>query len=175
MKFELKQTIAGTVAEVEQTLADPRYPPYLLEHHGVLLELQPLEVHQDGPLLRRKVRYRPKPVIGSVGPKKIPPEWFAFIESSTYDPAQRALTFSNVPTTGGISNMLENTGTMRLREVGGRTERELKGEIRIKVPFLLRPLGAIAERLIQAEGIKLLEGEVRVLDRFIAEVLRAKA
>jgi hypothetical protein len=30
----------------------------------------------------------------------------------------------------------------------------------------------IAERLIQAEGLKILDGEVPVLNRFIAEVVR---
>jgi hypothetical protein len=38
---------------------------------------------------------------------------------------------------------------------------------------LLKPLAMIGERIIQAEGLKILDGEVAVLNRFIAEVLRA--
>ena len=99
MKFETRQRIDGTVDEVEKALLDDRYPEFLLKHHGVLLEVKPLEKQDDGTKVRRKIRYLPKPVIGSVGPKKVPPEWFAFVESSTYDRARKELTFTNVPTT----------------------------------------------------------------------------
>ena len=103
MRFETKHRIQGTPSEVEQSLLDERYLDYLLKHHGILLEVQLLEKKDDGDILRRKVRYRPKPVIPSVGPKPVPPEWFAFVESSSYDKRKRELTFSNVPTTPKIS------------------------------------------------------------------------
>jgi len=113
-------------------------------------------------------------VIPSVGPKPVPPEWFAFVESSSYDKRKRELTFSNVPTTPKISKLLVNQGVLRIREApGGQAERWLEGEIRLNLPFLLKPLAMIAERLIHAEGLKLLDGEVPVLNRFIAEVLRS--
>ncbi|HZN94300.1 MAG TPA: hypothetical protein VFB81_16415 [Myxococcales bacterium] len=173
MRFEVKQRIQGTLDEVERAMLDPRYFEFLLQHHGVLLEVQPQERSEDGDLVRRKVRYRPKPVIASVGPKPVPPEWFAFIESSTYDRKRKVLTFSNVPTSDKISRMLINTGTLRLRDAGGgQTERTVEGEISLKLPFLLKPLAIIGERIIQLEGLKILDGEVPVLNRFIAEVLR---
>ena len=85
MRFEKRQFLDGTVDEVERAMLDPRYLDYLLQHHGVLLEVQALERTEEGPLIRRRVRYRPRPVIPSVGPKKVPPEWFVFVEQSTYD------------------------------------------------------------------------------------------
>lgn len=174
MRFESKQRINGTVDEVERALLDERYLAFLLQHHGVLLEVQPLERQDLGAKVQRKVRYRPKPVIESIGPKKVPPEWFAFVESSTYDKAKHELSFQNVPTSHAISKLLVNTGTLRLRDAGGgQTERTMDGEISIKVPFLLKPLGMIAEKIIQSEGLKILDSEVPVLNRFIAEVLRA--
>ncbi|AEI65961.1 hypothetical protein [Corallococcus macrosporus] len=173
MRFESRHRIQGTVDEVERALLDERYFEFLLKHHGVLLELQPLEVKPDGDVVRRRVRYRPKPVIEKIGPKTVPPEWFAFIESSTYDKRRKELTFENVPTSNKISKMLVNTGTMRFRDVGGgQTERVMDGEIALKLPFLLKPLGLIAEKVIQAEGLKILDNEVPVLNRFIAEVIR---
>lgn len=176
MKFDVKQRIQGSVEEVEKALLHPDYPAFLLKNHGVLLEVQPLEVKEEGDRVRRKIRYRPRPVIRSVGPKEIPPEWFAFVEESTYDKRRKELTFRNVPTSHSISNMLVNTGTLRLRDAGGgQTERTMDGEISIKVPFFLKPLALIAEKLIQSEGIKILEGEVPVLNRFIAETIRSKA
>ena len=175
MRFETHQRIQGTVEEAERAMLDERYPQFLLKHHGVLLEVEPLERREDGHLVRRKVRYRPKPVIQSIGPKPVPPEWFAFIESSTYDRNRKELSFSNVPTTQRISRMLVNNGVLRLRSTSGGSERTLEGEIKLNLPFLLKPLAIIAERLIHAEGLKILDGELPVLNRFIAEVIRAPA
>lgn len=173
MRFETRQRIQGTVDEVERALLDERYFEFLLKHHGVLLELQPLEVKAEGDVVRRRVRYRPKPVISSIGPKQVPPEWFAFIETSTYDKRRKELSFTNVPTSGTISKMLVNTGVLKLRDVGGgQTERTLDGEISLKLPFLMKPLALVGEKVIQNEGLKILDNEVPVLNRFIAEVIR---
>ena len=175
MRFEKRQFLDGTVEEVERAMLDPRYLDYLLQHHGVLLEVQALERKEEGPLVRRRVRYRPRPVIPSVGPKKVPPEWFAFIEQSTYDRNRKEMTFSNVPTSQSISKMLVNTGTLRLRPAGTRTERTLDGEIKLQLPFLLKPLAMIGERLIQSEGLKILDAEAPVLNRYVAELRKGKA
>ncbi len=173
MRFEVRQRIAGSLDEVERAMLDERYAEFLLKHHGVLLEVKPLERKDEGDKVRRKVRYRPKPVIQSIGPKPVPPEWFAFVETSTYDKKKKEMTFSNVPTSQKISNLLVNTGTLRLRDVGGgQTERTVEGEIGLKLPFLLKPLAIIGETVIHREGLKILDGDVPVLNRFIAEVLR---
>ncbi len=175
MRFEAKQRINATLAEVESALLDERYLDFLLKHHGVLLEVQLLEKKDEGEKIRRKVRYRPRPVIKSIGPKTVPPEWFAFVENSTYDKARHELTFTNTATTTTISKMLVNTGTLRLRDAGaGQTERTMDGEISLKLPFLLKPLGLIGERVIHSEGMKILDAEPPVLMRFVTEVLRTK-
>ncbi len=173
MHFESRQRIPGTVDEVERAMLDPRYLAFLLQHHGVLLEVQQLERKDEGDLVRRKVRYRPKPVIHSVGPKQVPPEYFDFVETSTYDRRKKEMTFSNAPLSGSIGRMLVNTGTLRLRDAGGgQTERVMDGEIALKLPFLLKPLAIVGEQVIKAEGLKILQGEAPVLGRFIQEVLR---
>jgi hypothetical protein len=175
MRFQKQQRIQGTVDEVERALLDERYFPFLLQHHGVLLELEPQEVKADGDRIHRRVRYRPKPVISSIGPKKVPPEWFAFIETSTYDKRKKELSFTNTATSHTISKMLVNNGVLRLRDLGnGQTERTMDGEISLKLPFLLKPLALVGEKVIESEGLKILDGEVPVLNRFIAEVIRAK-
>jgi hypothetical protein len=173
MRFEVRQQIRGSVEEVERAMLDERYPEFLLKHHGVLLEVQPLEKTDHGGAVRRKIRYRPMPVIKAIGPKTVPPEWFAFIENSTYDRNRKELSFTNVPTTQKISRLLINSGVLRLRSAGQATERTLDGEIKLSLPFLLKPLAMIGERIIHAEGLKILDGEVPVLNRFIAEVIRA--
>ena len=99
-------------------------------------------------------------------------EYFAFVEESSFDKASHVMTFKNTATTKGIANMLINTGTLRLRDVGGQCERTMEGEISLKLPFLLRPLGMIGETVIHREGLKILDGEVPCMNRFLAEVLR---
>ncbi|MBX7113361.1 MAG: DUF2505 domain-containing protein [Myxococcaceae bacterium] len=174
MKFEARQRIEGSVAEVEAAILDDRYTEFLLQHHGVLLEAKVLEKKDDGTKVTRKARYRPKPVIPNIGPKQVPPEWFAFIETSTYDRTKKELSFTNTPTSDKISKLLINTGVLRLKDVGGQTERTMDGEITVKLPFLLKPLAIAAEGVIKSEGMKILDNEVPVLNRFIAEVVRAK-
>jgi len=174
MKFEVRQRLQGSLAEVESAMLDPRYLDYLLKHHGSLLEIQLLERTEDGDRVRRRVRYLPKPVIAAVGPKPVPPEWFAFVENSSYDRKRKELSFENVPATERISKLLLNRGTLRFRETGaGQTERYLEGEIKLNLPFFLKPLAVIGERVIHSEGLKILDGELPVLNHFIAQVLRA--
>jgi hypothetical protein len=172
MRFESRAFLDGTVEEVEQAMLDPRYLDYLLHHHEVLLEVKLLDRNEEGAVVRRRVRYRPKPVIASVGPKPVPPEWFAFVEESTYDRSRRELRFTNVPTNAKISRLLVNTGTLRLRGSGTRCERTVEGDIKLSLPFFLKPLAMVAERLIQGEGLKILDAEVPVLNGFIREFLR---
>ncbi|HYX91870.1 MAG TPA: DUF2505 family protein [Myxococcaceae bacterium] len=172
MRFEVRQRVQGSVEEVEKAFLHPEYLSFLLQQHPVLLEAQPLQVQDEGDRIRRRIRYRPRPVIKHVGPKEIPPEWFAFVEESTWDKRRKELSFRNVPTSHAISDMLENTGTLRLRDVGGATERTLEGEIHVKVPFFLKPLALIAEKIIQVEGIKILDAELPLLNRFVGEVVR---
>jgi hypothetical protein len=50
----------------------------------------------------------------------------------------------------------------------------MEGEINLKLPFLLKLLAPIGEAVIQREGLKILDNEAPVMNRFIAEVLRAK-
>ncbi len=173
MHFEARQRINGTVAEAEAALTDEKYLDFLLKHHGVLLEVALIDKKDDGVRIERKVRYRPKPVIDSIGPKRVPPEFFAFIETSTWDRSKKELRFVNVPTSNRISKMMENTGVLRLRDVNGQCERTMDGEIKLKLPFLMKPLAIIGEAVIQREGLKILDAELPVLNRYIAEVIRA--
>ncbi len=172
MRFETRAFLDGTVDEVERAMLDPRYLDYLLHHHDVLLEVKLLDRKDEGSVVRRRVRYRPKPVIASVGPKPVPPEWFAFVEESTYDRSRRELRFTNVPTTTKVSRLLTNSGTLTLRAAGARCERALEGEIKLSLPFFLKPLAMVGERLIQGEGLKILDAEVPVLNGFIRDYLR---
>jgi len=170
MKFQIRHEFDAPRSKVEEAMFHPDFPAFLLERHGVLLEVEPKDRQESDREIRRKVRYRPKPVIGSIGPKKVPPEWFAFNEESTWDKQGHKLTFKNVPTSQSISRMVINQGTISLKELGAnRTERVTEGDLRLDLPFLLRPLGLIGERVIHSEAVKLLDAEARVLREWLKE------
>lgn len=172
MRFEARHQFEGSRAEVERALFDARYLPFAVLHHGVLLEAAVLEQAESGGVVRRRVRYRPRPVIARIGPNEVPPEWFAFVERSTWDPQRHELRFENTPTSAAIAGLLHNTGTLRLDEVAGRCTRVVEGELSLRLPFFLKPLALLGEAVIHQEGLKILDAEVRLMNRFLVEVLR---
>jgi hypothetical protein len=168
MHFEFTHRFRAPVNTVQEAMIDEAFPAFLLQHHPKMMEAVSMSRERNGNIIKRKVRYRPKPIIESVGPKKIPPEYLAFIEESTFDLDTHRLQFSNVPTVAGVAHHLSNRGSMSFREVGGECERATSGELQItNLPFLLRPLGPIAERLIFGEAQKLLDQEAKVLQQFL--------
>jgi hypothetical protein len=168
MHFEFTHRFRAPVEKVQKAMLDDAFPAFLLQHHPKMMEAAVLSREDNGSVVTRKVRYRPKPIIESVGPKKIPPEYLAFVEESTFDLEKRRLEFKNVPTVGGVARHLSNRGTMTFRDVGGECERTTSGDLDItNLPFLLRPLGAIAERIIHGEAHKLLDQEAKVLQQFL--------
>lgn len=176
MHFELTHNFRAPAAVVIQAMLDERFPKYLLEHHPKMLEAVVLERVEKGNVVARRVRYRPKPIIESVGPKKIPPEYLAFVEESSFDLGARKFEFKNVPTVAGVAKHLSNSGTMTFVDKGQGCERHAKGLLEItNLPFLLKPVGALAERVIYSEAQKLLEAEAQVLQSFIDEYGLAKA
>ncbi len=150
-------------------MLDPAYQDFLLEHHQVLAELETRSWDENDGRLMRSVRYRPKPVIEKIGNKKVPAEWFAFIEESTYVRAGHTLRFQNIPTSDRIKKMVINEGEVTLRSSGDKiTERVTAGELRLVLPFLLKPLAGIGERVIHSEAVKLLDEEARVMELWLA-------
>jgi hypothetical protein len=170
MHFEIRHQFDASKEQIAEALLDPKYLEFVLERHGVLLEVEPKKRDENEREVRRTVRYRPKPVIEKVGPKTVPPEWFAFMEESRFDKATKTLQFDNVPTSTSIQKMLVNKGTIRLNEIGpNRTERVVEGELKLVLPFLLKPLAMVAERLIHVEAVKLLDREAEVLTEWLSK------
>ncbi len=168
MKFSLTHTFDAPPSVVAEAMLDPEMPAYLLAHHGIMEEVVPQERKEEGSVVRRKVRYRPRPIIKKVGPKEVPPEMLAFIEESSFDKKALRGEFVNNATREGVRKHLVNKGTMILREVGGKTERTIEGTLEIVgLNFLLKPLAAIAERIIYSEAQKILDAEARCVTQFI--------
>lgn len=170
MFFEVEHIFDAPVEAVEAAMFHPDYYDYLREQTDVLDGLSP-ESHEDvGDHIKRRVHYRPRPAFDHIGPKKVPPQWFEFVEQSTWDKAARKLVFANVPVTDKVARRFVNQGEIVLEQIApGKTRRRARAELRLhNLPLMLRPLAGIAEQMIAREAKKLLENEARALHHFIA-------
>ncbi|MBM4394971.1 MAG: DUF2505 family protein [Deltaproteobacteria bacterium] len=127
-------------------------------------EVQTLSRDEKDGRVRRRVRYLPVPMISSVGPKKVEPQWMEWVEESDVDLKAGRATYRNVPTTAGVAKLLKNGGEVEFVALGpGRTRRILSGELKVDV-FVL---GAIAERVIYGHAKDLVDEEAAALRRYI--------
>ena len=165
MRFEIISYFEHPLEAVEAGMLDRDVNRQVAERMDTLLELEPLVLDDGGDVVRRKVRYLPKPMIKRVGPKKVEPRWMEWTEESEFDRRRHSMTFRNVPRVAKIRALMENTGTVTLTPSGDGTRRVVRGELRIKVPIL----GRLAEKIIHKTGRSIVDEEARVLN----EVLRS--
>ncbi|QQR91522.1 MAG: hypothetical protein IPJ88_07325 [Myxococcales bacterium] len=93
------------------------------------------------------------------------------MEHSTWNKQNFQLQFENIPTSNTVKKYLINRGTISLNDLGnGKTERIAEGELKLNLPFLLKPLAPIGERLIHGEAEKILNGEAEVLKKKLGSV-----
>jgi len=172
MKFEARHVFAATLEEIEASFVDERYASFLLQHHPSVQAIQVLEVRLQHTRLLRRVRCLTKPVIQTIGPKKVEPGWFSFVAYSTYDFETKVLHFCNEPDNKHVRSMFSNQGEFQFSALGAQTERIASGNISLCLPKRFRLLAPVGEYLIRREGLKILSGEIPVMERFVREVLR---
>ncbi len=168
MHFELKHTFDAPVDAVIDAMADPAFPDFMKSHMKLMSDIKPIDRKEEGGRLSWKLRCVPVPMIKKVGPKEVPPEALAFVQESTIDRAAKRINFKNVAEHPKVLKHLENSGSFSFRDLGGRTERVLTGELKVtNLPFLLKPLGGIAERIIYSNAEDLLNEEAKVFGEFL--------
>ena len=166
MRFEITHTFDHPIDAVEKALLDPATTEALAPRMKTIVDVQPLESGEAAGVVTRKVRYVPAPLIKRVGTKKVDPRWMEWVEESEYDRSARRMRFRNIPRIGRIAALLENTGTLQLSETpSGGTRRTVSGEIKVKV----RIVGRIAEKIIEKQGLGILNEEARVFAQILAE------
>lgn len=170
MKFELKHTFDAPVDAVIDAMTDPAFPDFMKQHMKLMSDIKPVDRKEEGGRLSWRLRCVPVPMIKKVGPKEVPPEALAFVQESTIDRAQKRISFKNVAEHPQVKKHLENSGSFSFRDLGGKTERTIAGELKVtNLPFLLKPLGPIAERLIYSNAENLLQEEARVFGEFLKQ------
>jgi hypothetical protein len=168
MRFELKHTFDAPIDAVIDGMADPGFPDFMKQHMKSISDMKPVDRKEGPGRLDWKIRVVPVPLIKKVGPKEVPPEALAFVQESTLDRGQKRLSFKNIAEHPRVNKHLENSGTFTFRDVGGKTERTISGELKVVgLPFLLKPLAGIAESIIYSEAQKLLNEEATVFSQFL--------
>ena len=169
MYFEVEHVFDAPVEAVEAAMLDPDYPAFLRTRHEVLSEISTQSREDDGAQLRRRIHVAPLPAFEHIGPKKVPPHWFEFIEESVWDKHQRRLVFAHVPIAEQVRSRLCTRGESVLERLAdGRTRRRTSAEIQVKnLPFMLRPFSPMAEQLLGREAKRMIEGEARVFAEWL--------
>jgi len=168
MRFEFKHDFRVPVEELERILFHDDLSAILQERMTTIMEVEPLSTQVEGNRLERRVRYLPVPLIRSVGPKKVEPEWMEWVENSSYDFGTHTGQFRNVPARARIAGLLENRGLLELRPNGrGGCQEILRGELKVKV-FMI---GKIAEKIIHSNAVKILKEQASVVEDVIARGL----
>jgi len=164
MHFEIVHTLPADRDTVLAVMQEKAYYEYLQQHHAGVDRIELLSQEDQGATVKRRVHYQPKPIIKSVGPKKVPPEAMAWVEESTLDKKAYRLEFRNVGIKDWVQARLTNHGTIELLEAGpGRTKRIVSGELKIRFPLL----GGIAERIIFGTAKDILDEEARVFGEYV--------
>jgi hypothetical protein len=170
MHFELKHTFDAPVDEVIDAMIDPNFPEFMKKHMKMMSDIKPVDRKEEGGKLSWRLRCVPVPMIKKVGPKEVPPEALAFVQESQLDRAARRLSFKNIAEHPRVLKHLENSGAMTFREVGGKTERTTSGELKVtNLPFLLKPLAVIAEKIIYSNAQDLLNEQASVFTEFLKQ------
>jgi hypothetical protein len=170
MRFELKHTFDAPVDAVIEAMTDPAFPAFMKANMKSMTDIQAVDRKEDGGRLDWRLRCVPEPIIKRVGPKEVPPEALAFVQESTLDRGAKRLSFRNIAEHPKVKKHLENAGTFTFRDLGGRTERTISGELKVtNLPFLLKFLAGIAEQLIYTNAEKLLNEEASVFAQFLKQ------
>jgi hypothetical protein len=170
MRFELKHTFDAPVDAVIDGMCDPKFPEFMKANMKSMSDIKPVDRKEEGGRLEWRLRCVPTPIIKKLGPKEVPPEALAFVQESSLDRTAKRLTFKNIAEHPKVKKHLENSGTFTFRDVGGRTERTISGELKVvNLPFLLKMLAGIAESLIYSNAEKLLNEEAAVFGEFLKQ------
>lgn len=164
MKYEIRREFAFDTHTVISAMLSPEIASFLEKEMKSLLAMELLERREDGDFVTRRVRYRIHPVIENIGPRKIPPEVFEWIEHSFFNRKTFIMQYENIPTKEKIRKFLENRGEIRFINTPGGTLCIMTGELKIHFPLL----GGMAEKIIYRKASEILDEEAAALRKYLS-------
>jgi hypothetical protein len=171
MFFEVEHILDGALEAIEAAMFHPDYLNYLVSNHEILTGTRSQNIEERGDQITRRVHYVARPAFDHVGFKEVPPSWFEFVESSTFDKRTHVMSFHNVPVVEKVAERMLNRGEIILEPLpSGKTRRRTKAEIKLRnLPLLARPMAPMVEQMIAREAKRLLEIEARVLNAWLEQ------
>ncbi len=163
LTFEIQHTFDCTLDVLEGALFGADLLTFLATTMTSMLRIQPVLIEDNGEVIHRRVEYHAEPQIERLGLWRIPEQWHAWVEESTYDRRTRTLHYRNIPLTGRLKGLLLNEGTVTFQERDGKIVRTLRGELRVRARLLSR----MAERLIYSQAMRLLDEEARATQLYL--------
>ncbi|HVF32006.1 MAG TPA: DUF2505 family protein [Acidimicrobiales bacterium] len=166
MRFEIVQTFAGPLQQVEAALVDPAFLDRLstMPHLG-----RPTLVHrvEAGDLVHQWVKYAFTGEVNSAVRRVVDPSRLTWVEESTLDRRTHRTTWRIVP--DHYRNLLRSSGEFRLDPDPDRpdthTRRTTEAELKVTVPLV----GGKVERAIVNGLREHAAEEEQVLDDWLAE------
>jgi hypothetical protein len=170
MNFEVEHVFDAPVEIVEAAMFHPDYAIFLVEHSELISSAALKSFEDDGLHIRRRVQVAPRPSFDRIGSKRVPPEWFEFIEESIWDRKVRKLSFENIPITDKIASRLTTRGEITLESLSsGKTRRCARGEVTLRdLPLLVKPLRPLVEQMLTREAKRMLDAEAQIMREFLA-------
>lgn len=167
MKFELVHMFDCNLTTFEKALFHPELHKMLQTVMQGVKKIEPLESHDDGKQVVRKVKYVPTTEVPSFARGKIKPEMLEWVEESTYDRERHRFDYRIVPNIPERwHDRFKSHGSYAVSEVGGKVRRVIDGEVMIKVTLV----GGMAERYVIGQVKKNFDQEADGLRKFIAEM-----
>ena len=162
MRFELEQTLPGTVDAVMAAFTDPGY----LASLGRLAKVgepEVLDQHRDGDTVRQRVRYRFTGDLSSAVTAVVDRRKLVWVDEHVYDLANATATFHIIPE--HYADRLRCGGTEWFGEAGTSTTRHLEAELTVRWPVV----GPLVERAIVSGLQEHLAEEGRLLTAWMAD------
>ena len=163
MRFELEQTLPGTVDAVLAAFTDPGF----LASLGKLAKVgapEVLDQHRDGDTVRQRVRYHFTGELSSAVTAVVDRKKFVWVDEHVYDLANATATFHIIPE--HYADRLRCSGSEWFGEAApDTTTRHLEAELTVRWPVV----GSLIERAIVSGLQDHLAEEARLLASWMAD------
>ena len=134
MRFRIEQRLAAPVERVEAALVDPAWYEAVHASDAVWAP-ELLEVQDDGGArVGLRVRYRFRGRLNAAASRVVDPARLSWVEVSTLDRRSHSSELRVEP--DSYADKLRFTGSVVLRPQADVTQRELDGEVKVKVPLV---------------------------------------
>jgi hypothetical protein len=169
MRFEIDDTFAATLEELEELLGDPDLYPRMARELPGIERIELLAEHESDGVVQRRVRYTPRDPgerIPAIGRARITPDMMVWVEESRFIRREHRIEYRVEPNLPAEwREQFASHGEFMFTSVAGGVARRIAGEVVVRVPVF----GSIVERRLVKELRASFRAEAAVLATWLAE------